>query len=153
MKGSSTTRVGLASLLLAAALSAQAQQGVDQAVQDLADRWTEAYNSHDRSVLSELYTEDARLMLHGSPTIVGRDDIEDFWAEDFQEGNPLTVLSVTHSVNGADMILVHGNYEVIDRDSGIILGKGRFAHIWNQSEDGGWRLDRDLWNEPFEPYR
>jgi hypothetical protein len=68
-----------------------------------------------------------------------------------QVENPLTVLTVTHSVDGFDMKLVHGDYQVIDRDSGVPLGQGRFAHIWTVGDDGVWRLDRDLWNQPYEP--
>jgi phosphoribosylamine-glycine ligase len=90
--------------------------------------------------------------MHGTATIAGRERIEAFLAEDFLEGNPLTVLTVTHSLRGTDMILVHGNYQVVDRDSGVVLGMGRFAHIWAMTGQNNWRLDRDLWNEPFDPY-
>jgi hypothetical protein len=90
--------------------------------------------------------------MHGNPSFQGRESIQAFWAEDMQVENPLTVLKVTHSVDGADMKLVHGDYQVIHRISGVPLGQGRFAHIWTLDEDGEWRLDRDLWNEPFEPY-
>jgi len=95
---------------------------------------------------------DAALMMHGGPTIAGQSEIGDFWALDFQEDNPLTLLTVTHSIDGVDMILVHGNYQVVDRDSGDTLARGRFAHIWNLGADGKWLLDRDLWSEPFEPF-
>jgi uncharacterized protein (TIGR02246 family) len=120
-------------------------------VQELADRWTEAYNRHDSAALEAVYAQDAGLMMHGAPTITGRDEIGAFWAEDFEEDNPLTVLSVTHAVDGVDMILVHGDYEVIERDDGTRLGFGRFAHIWFE-EDGEWRLDRDLWVQRYEPF-
>ncbi|MGD8808590.1 MAG: nuclear transport factor 2 family protein [Gammaproteobacteria bacterium] len=120
-------------------------------VQDLADRWVAAYNRHDRDNLAALYTSDARLMVHGSPTVAGRDSIEAFWAADFQEGDPLTLLTVTNSVTGVDMMLVHGDYRVIDRTDGSLLGAGRFAHVW-KLEGREWRLDRDLWNQPWEPY-
>src|SRR5690606_5562337 len=97
------------------------------------------------------YTEDAKLMMHGSATIAGRDSIEEFWASDFEDRDPLTLLSVTHAMNGVDMILVHGDYKVVSREDGRQLGFGRFGHLWKQ--DGGeWLLDRDLWNQPYEPY-
>jgi hypothetical protein len=92
-------------------------------------------------------------MMHGAPTIAGQTDIGAFWAEDFQEGNPLTLLTVTHAVEGIDMVLVHGNYQVIDRDDGSRLGFGRFAHIWTSDRTNDWRLDRDLWQQRFEPAR
>ena len=50
------------------------------------------------------------------------------------------------------MILVHGNYEVIGREDGGILGLGRFAHIWLRDADGDWMLDRDVWIERSEAY-
>src|SRR5690606_3405630 len=62
-------------LLIFVACAAEAQIGV----QGLADRWVQAYNRHDAAALGELYTEDARLMMHGSPTIAGRGAIASFW--------------------------------------------------------------------------
>lgn len=137
-----------ACVLASAAFVAHAQTDV----QELADRWTRAYNTYDEAALAELYTENAHLMMHGAPTYVGRESIQAFWVEDFKENNPLTILTVTHSVDGVDMILVHGNYQVINRNDGTPLGFGRFAHIWTLGDSGDWRLDRDLWNQPHEPY-
>jgi ketosteroid isomerase-like protein len=120
--------------------------------QDLADSWTLAYNAHNPAGLAELYDPNSILMLHGSLTLRGRQAIHDYWVEDFREGNPITTLSVTHAVEGVDMMLVHGNYLVIERNDGTLLGQGRYAHIWLRDGSGNWLLDRDMWNEPFEPY-
>jgi uncharacterized protein (TIGR02246 family) len=127
------------------------QERTDSEAQALADRWTSAYNKHDRAALESIYEQDARLMMHGAPTIAGRADIGAFWAEDFKEGHPITLLTVTHALDGVDLTLVHGNYQVIDRTDGSTLGFGRFAHIWSMDRTGGWRLDRDLWKERYEP--
>jgi len=143
-----TLRISLGLIFAAVTASTYAQSDV----QVLADRWAQAYNSHSRADLGALYTEDAHLMMHGAATIVGRDDIAEFWAGDFEAGNPLTLLVVTHSVEGTDMTLVHGDYQVVSRDDGGELGGGRFAHIWTRAGNGDWLLDRDLWNEPFDPY-
>lgn len=148
MKHIVLSRWGIFCALAFAAVLAHAQSDV----QVLAERWTEAYNRHDRAALGAVYTDTARLMMHGSPTIEGRANIEEFWADDFQEGNPLTLLTVTHDVTGTDMILVHGDYKVIDRDDGSQLGFGRFAHLWTREGNADWRLDRDLWNQPYEDY-
>jgi uncharacterized protein (TIGR02246 family) len=138
--------------LASAAVAAQAQQPAEDAtIRELAQRWAEAYNQHDRAALGALYAPNARVMLHGGASVMGRKDIEAFWAEDFTIRNPLTVLTVTHSITGVDMALVHGNYQVIERETGAVLGAGRFAHIWTQ-ENGKWLIDRDLWLERFEPY-
>ena len=120
-------------------------------IQELAARWTGAYNQHDRAALQALYANDARLLMHGAPTIASRAAIGEFWAQDFGESNPLTLLKVTHAIDGVDMVLVHGNYEVVDRTDGTKVGLGRFAHIWTAAPNGGWLLDRDLWYERSEP--
>jgi uncharacterized protein (TIGR02246 family) len=143
--------LGLALPLSIGAFAFQAH-AVSDDIQALADKWSQAYNAHNKKALASLYGEDAYLMMHGSPTIEGRKDIGDFWAKDFKEGDPITTLDVTHAIQGADMMLVHGDYRVLDRDDGTLLGEGRFAHIWMLGDDGKWKLDRDIWNEPFEPY-
>ena len=138
-------------LLLACAASPLfAQEAPD--VQELADRWTQAYNAHNPTALASLYAEDAYLMMHGGPTLKGRQAIGELWAEDFTEENPITTLDVTHELRGVDMVLVHGNYQVINRNTGILQAQGRFAHMWMLTDDDEWLLDRDLWNEPFDAY-
>jgi uncharacterized protein (TIGR02246 family) len=144
MKLSTLVKTGFAALLVCSVFSVQAQS-----VQDLADKWTVAYNSHDAEALGQVYSENAHLYLHSSPRIEGRENITEFWAGDMGDGNPITLLVVTNQVDGVDMVLVHGNYQVVDRDNGLQLGFGRFAHIWLLDDDGEWRLDRDLWNQPY----
>lgn len=140
----------LAAIMALAAVSSNVHAS-DEA-QELANRWAQAYNAHNRAALGRLYTESAHLMMHGAPTIRGRTEIEEFWADDFVAGNPITVLMVTHAVEGSDTVLVHGNYHVVDRDEGTLVSFGRFAHIWHRFDGGDWRLDRDMWNVRFEPY-
>ena len=145
MNRSRRVRHGLQVSVVAWALLWAAAAVAQTDVQALADRWVQAYNKHDRAALGALYTPDASLMMHGEPSIAGRKAIENFWADDFKDRDPLTLLKVTHSVNGVDMMLVHGNYEVVDRAGGVQVSNGRFAHIWVRDGKGGWRLDRDLW--------
>lgn len=152
MEFSRVLRAGLAVGLAVVAFSASAQRASSADVQQLADRWARAYNRHDRAALGAVYTDGARLMMHGATTIAGKAAIEEFWAGDFKDRDPLTLLKVTHSVTGSDMVLVHGDYEVVSRTDGSALGGGRFAHVWTRDRGGDWRLDRDLWNEPFDPY-
>lgn len=148
MKLFSSPVIFLVILLASSGLPAQAP--VD--AQELADRWTEAYNDHDGDALAALYTESAELTAHGAPTLTGRDDIRAFWASDFGEGNPLTLLNVTHTIDGTDMMLVHGVYEVVDSDGGGVLGDGAFVHFWRLGDSGEWRIDRELWFDAVLPY-
>lgn len=138
------------SLLLVSGLGLGAHSVVAQdEVQELANTWVAAYNSFDGDALGDLYTDNAHLYVHGSPMVIGRESIQAFWEEDFQIDVPMTLLTVTHSVEGYDMMLVHGNYQVVGRDTGELLGSGRFAHIWHYV-GGEWKLDQDLWNQPYD---
>ncbi|WP_169053455.1 YybH family protein [Alteraurantiacibacter aquimixticola] len=136
-----TAAIALATAAMA--LPAAAQQSPAE-VQELANRWTAAYNSVDVPALSDLYSDDAELYIHREGRFIGRASIGDYWAADMDRANPITVLNVTDSVVDNEMMLVHGNYQVLDRNTGVPLGGGRFAHIWVLEEDG-WELDRDVW--------
>jgi len=143
-----TFRTLFASLALGAtalATPAAGQDPADQAqVQELANRWTAAYNSVDVPALADLYADDAELYIHREGRFIGQASIGDYWACDMGRANPITELNVTDSVVDSEMMLVHGNYQVLDRNTGVPLGGGRFAHIWVLEEDG-WVLDRDVW--------
>ncbi len=117
---------------------------VETPVQELANRWTAAYNSVDVPALMALYADDAELYIHQEGRVIGREAISNYWAADMNRSNPITVLNVTDSVVDSEMMLVHGNYQVLDRNTGVPLGSGRFAHIW-VLEDEGWQLDREVW--------
>ncbi len=95
MRTARMLRAGIALGLMAAALAASAQRATPADVQELADHWASAYNKHDRAALGAVYTDGARLMMHGATTIAGREAIEDFWAGDFEDRDPLTLLTVT----------------------------------------------------------
>ena len=139
--------IGMAIVLISTGLQAQAP--VD--AQDLAERWTTAYNNHDGEALAAIYTEGAELAAHGGPAMSGRDTIRSFWAADFGEGNPLTLLNVSHTVGGNDMLLVQGEYEVVDRNGGATLVSGGFVQVWTL--DGtDWRIDREFWFDAMTPY-
>lgn len=141
MKTRLLTIVAACALALPAAASGQDSPSV----QELANRWTAAYNSAESDQLAALYGETAELYIQNEGRYVGRAAIREYWTADISRSNPLTVLHVTDSVIDAEMMLVHGNYQVIDRTDGVPLGAGRFAHIWVMQADGSWALDRDVW--------
>lgn len=122
---------------------AMAQQ--PSAVVELANRWTAAYNQGNAEDIANLYSQGAELYIHKEGRFVGRGNIRTYWAGDLTRSNPMTVLTVTDSVVDDEMMLVHGNYQVLDRTTGVPLGAGRFAHIWVKGTNGLWALDRDVW--------
>lgn len=142
LRSALTILAGLASMQ---AMPAYAQE--NPTVQDLADRWTESYNGANAEALVKLYSEDAEVYIHGEARLIGKDQIGQYWTADMGLENPITVLTVTDAVVDDEMRLVHGNYQVLDRTTGVGLGGGRFAHIW-VLDNGKWQLDRDIWVDP-----
>lgn len=133
-----------AALAISAAGAAAAQSAAPQ-VQDLANRWTSAYNQGNADTVAALYSPSAELYIHHEGRYAGRANIRAYWADDLRRSAPITVLTVTDSVTDDEMILVHGNYQVLNRQTGVPLGGGRFAHIWLKQANGQWALDRDVW--------
>ena len=142
--------LGMGMAILLASSGVPAQSPVDAQV--LADLWTTAYNDHDGEALAALYTEGAELLAYGEQALTGREAIRSFWASDFGEGNPLTLLNVAQTVDGSDMMLVQGEYDVVDRDGGDTLVSGGFVQIWRLVDSGEWRIDRELWFDAMVPY-
>lgn len=138
---------GLSCALLLSNLAMAA--GKDPDVKDLAARWTSAYNKGAAAELGALYSPNAEVYIHREGRYIGRSIIQAYWAGDMKVGAPFTILNVTDSIADAEMILVHGNYQVVDRVSGVPQGSGRFAHIWVKSAQGQWQLDRDVWSQPY----
>ena len=96
--------------------------------------------------MTALYRDDTELSQHDAPTLVGRDTIRAYWKADLGMGNLLTVLTVTNTLDGTDLTLVHGNYRMVDRVSGDAMESGHFAQIW-RLDGGEWRIDRDVWSD------
>ena len=142
--------LGIGTVILLASYGLSAQAPVDP--QELTDRWTTAYNDHDGEALAALYTEGAELLAYGEQALTGREAIRSFWASDFGEGNPLTLLNVAQTVAGSDMLLVQGEYDVVDRNGGDPLVSGGFVQIWRLNDSGDWRIDRELWFDAMVPY-
>ena len=119
--------------------------------QALADLWVEAFNSRDGIALATLYRADAELAQHNAPTLVGRDHISTFWAGHLAKGATRTLATVTSTIDGTDMTLVHGTYRVIDHDSRHTIRSGEFAQIW-RLDAGEWRIDRDIRSDAREKH-
>ena len=136
--------IGLASAGLHAHSSSDAQV--------LADLWAQAFNSHDAGAVAALYRDEAELSQHNAPTLVGRRNIRAFWKVDLVQGDRLALLTVTSTLDGTDMTLVHGTYQMLDRSSGAAMGSGHFAQIW-RLDGGEWRIDRDIWSDDAEMHK
>ena len=102
--------------------------------------------------MAALYRDEAELSQHNAPTLVGRRNIRAFWKVDLAQGDRQALLTVTSTLDGTDMTLVHGTYQMLDRSSGAAMGFGLFAQIW-RLDAGEWRIDRDIWSDEAEMHK
>lgn len=151
MKSSIAVIAALALMLLPAAVFAQssppAAADPSQLSLELAQKWTDAYETGDAKALAAVYAEDATLSFAGSDPGTGRAAIEKLWAEDIaQESSSITSLSVKTETIAEGSRRLEGDYLVIERETGIVIATGAFAQTWEVQADGEtWLIVLDDW--------
>ena len=107
----------------------------------LAARWTAAYNAADAAALGALYDDEAALSTAIDGTFTGRPQIEGFWKRDFGGGKPVSTLTVTDVYAAGDLTHLEGDYTVVDEGK---MTEGRYIQLWMR--DGSeWRIHREMW--------
>ena len=62
------------------------EAGTESAVRTIQQRYSEAWNSHDRDAVAALHTDDTRFCTHGAgPTAEGRDSMRAAAAQTFAQ--------------------------------------------------------------------
>jgi ketosteroid isomerase-like protein len=118
-----------------------ALQRDSEVADQLAARWTSAYNAADPAALGILYDEDAQVSTAGDGTFIGRPNIQAFWARDFGGGKPVSTLTVTDVYAAGDFTHLEGEYTVVD---GPRTTDGRYIQLWMR-DGGDWRIHREMW--------
>ena len=111
--------------------------------------FTTFFAAKDSVGISNLYSKDAKLLMHGSPAVVGRQNIQStFWGFMNSDISNLDV-STVEIWGTADLITEEGTYTVYSGEETI--GRGKYLVLWKK-EDGKWHLFRDIFNsdEPDE---
>ncbi len=105
----------------------------------------EVIGRRDFGALERVYTRNARLLPPGAPTVTGRDAVADFWrgavaAMDLQS---LRLHTLSLDVFG-DQAQEVGRAELAVEGGGAPMAL-KYVVLWKR-EDGGWRMDVDIWN-------
>lgn len=111
------------------------------------DEFTKRFASKDSVGLSNLYTADGKIMMHGAPAIVGRENIQSAVAGFMNSG--ITVDLKTIDVWGTeDYITEEG--QVTLYAEGNKVDECKYLVLWKK-EDGKWLLYRDIFNSNLAP--
>ena len=105
-------------------------------------------NNEDAASIAKQYTEDASLLPPGAPRQDGLEAVQGFWQAAIDMGLSdvkLTTLEVEEFGNVATEVgTVTGTIPGEDGGSQSLTGK--YIVLWQQGDDGTWRLHRDIWN-------
>ncbi len=105
----------------------------------------EVIGRRDFGALERVYTRNARLLPPGAPTVTGRDAIADFWRGAVASMNVQSLRLHTLSLDVfGDQAQEVGRAELAVEGGGAPMAL-KYVVLWKR-EDGGWRMDVDIWN-------
>lgn len=132
------------------------KNGREMASEEIRAEVTRILDEHGRAAerldvpaAAEMFAEDARMMLPGMSTIVGREKIAELMAEAWQAVKPGRILFTTEEVYGVgDMAVTVGSYHFTlhPKDLDPTEDEGRFMLLWARDDAGVWRVVRDVTN-------
>jgi len=124
--------------------TAEVRQAIEARIQQLED----AFNKGDTAAAAALYTEEARVLPPGGPTLVGREAIlQNFQQSSINAGVRELQFTTLEVRVVRDLAYEIGEYtETIHPEEGeAIRDQGKYVVIWKR-ENGEWKLDVDIWN-------
>lgn len=116
------------------------RSAIDQGNQNL----TRALGRGDAAGMAECYTGEGELLPPGSRRVAGREAIEAFWASVMGMGIASAKLETVEIEDQGDTAIEVGRYTLGTADGGV-ADEGKYLVVW-KSENGTWKLHRDIWN-------
>ena len=100
-----------------------------------------ALKNGDSTAIGNLYTVDAKILNHGSPSTVGRDEIVKAFGEMIRDsitGSSFTSIGLW----GSDELVVEEGTGYFAHVNGEVVIRGRYLCVWKK-ENGKWKIFRD----------
>ena len=107
-----------------------------------------AFEDSDSVGLANLFTSDGKMMMPGSPSIVGRPAIASVVAQ-FMKMNIIRQAKTIDVWGNGDLLVEEGTASLSDQ-KGVELDHAKYLVMWKK-EDGQWKLFRDIWNTDLAP--
>jgi uncharacterized protein (TIGR02246 family) len=98
----------------------------------------------DAAMIASVYAPDARVLAPGSPAVVGRAAIEEFWKGFLDQGVEGGVLKTLTLDEQGDLAVEEGQYEV--RAGGAVVDTGKYVVVHRRQSDGSWKFGTDIFN-------
>ena len=105
--------------------------------------FVDALSKSDTIAIGNLYTIDAKILNHGSPSIIGRRDIVKDYGETIRSGMTVSNFIIT-GLWGDNNLLVEESTGYFSLTNGKVVLKGIFLVVWKK-EKGQWKIFRDTY--------
>jgi uncharacterized protein (TIGR02246 family) len=109
---------------------------------ELKHSWEVAFNRGDGAAIASLYSEDAQLVMSGSPPVRGRAAIRAAVETMIKSGVKVRIGTAQNTGSG-NLAYVYGHYAVLDHDGAKRVEEGSYLEIWRRRGDT-WLIDLDL---------
>ena len=140
----------IASLLLLGAAPTFAQIGDVRAALEAGNKeWVAAFTRGDGAGVAGVYTTSAQVFPPQGDIVQGREAIARFWQGVIDSGVKGVSLATLEVEVYGDMAYEVGTYNLTG-DGGKALDAGKYVVVW-KTEDGKWRVHRDIWNTSMPP--
>lgn len=113
----------------------------------IGGQWIKRYLAEDLDGLMELYTDDAKVMLHGKPAMTGKKEIREFFAASMGKARVTFDIDVERAEIHGRMAYLISKYWMSITPHGsteTATDVGRSLLIYKQGNDGQWRIHADI---------
>lgn len=124
---------------------------LETAKKEIIDANTEfarLYAEGDSAAVANLYTQDAKFMMSGSPAIQGKKNIQSAMAGIMNSGVEKVDLRTIEVWGKKDLVVEEG--ELTLYREGVEVDRGKYIVLWKK-ENGEWHLFRDIFNSDLSP--
>lgn len=121
-----------------------------RAIEEMSAARADAFNQGNAAGISIYFTEDGILMAPGSPALTGREAVERYYQQIFdQYVTELDSYYEEVKISG-DFAFGRGIAEVTltpHNGGEKIISTSKYVNILHRQEDGSWLTTHDIWNE------
>jgi uncharacterized protein (TIGR02246 family) len=117
--------------------------GVREAIEAGNRAFVAAFLRGDAKAVSQLYSEDARVIAPGAPAASGREAIAAFWQKSIDSGVKDVRLETLEVESSGDLASETGSVRLVAKDGSP--SQARYVVVWKRV-GGRWLLYRDIWN-------
>ena len=110
----------------------------------------QAFYRGDADTISQMYTEDAELLIPEVPLVSGREAIARVWKSILVSGGNTVRVNTEEVQESGDWAYEVGTFTASAPD-GAVLNAGKYVVIWKRQATGEWKIHRDIFNRDIPP--